>query len=92
MSGFFLIKNLFIPIICSYIAENKKQMIQNGVFILKQDATVTTDMSFPKGQEFEMIAGVIYMGGFPLQTNLQSLVKNWMDNNQNLFLNDTRNF
>jgi len=85
-------KNLFIPIICSYIVTNKKQMIQNGVFRLKKDATVIDDLTFQKGQEIEVIAGVVYMGGFPLQLNLQSLIKNWMDNNQDLFINDTRNF
>ena len=67
-------------------------MIQNGVFRLKEDATVIDDMQFKAGQEFEVIAGVIYMSGFPLQFNLQSLVKNWMDNNPQLFANDTRNF
>ena len=67
-------------------------MIQNGVFRLKQDATVMDDLVFRKGQEFELIGGVIYMGGFPPQTNLQGLIKRWMDNNQNLFINDTRDF
>ena len=67
-------------------------MIQNGVFRLKRDATVTDDLEFKMGQEFELIGGVIYMGGFPLQTNLQGLIKRWMDNNQNLFINDTRDF
>lgn len=67
-------------------------MMNNGVFRLKNDATLTHGIEFKKGQEIELIAGVIYMGGFPLQTNLQGVVKNWMDNNQNLFENDTRNF
>ena len=67
-------------------------MIQNGVFRLKQEATIIDDMTLPKGQEIELIAGVVYMGGFMVQTNLQSLIKNWMDNNPHLFINDTRNF
>ena len=67
-------------------------MIQNGVFRLKKDATVIDDMVFEKGQEFEVIAGVIYMGGFPLQLNLQKLIKGWMNKNPTLFTNDTRNF
>jgi hypothetical protein len=67
-------------------------MIQNGVFRLKKDATVIDDMEFQKGQEFEVIAGVVYMGGFPLQLNLQKLIKDWMNKNPTLFINDTRNF
>ena len=66
--------------------------LQNGVFRLKKDSTVMDGLELKAGQEIELIAGVIYMGGFPLQTNLQVLVKNWMDNNSNLFENDTRDF
>lgn len=67
-------------------------MIQNGVFRLKKDVTVIDDLHLKEGQEIELIAGVVYMGGFPLQLNLQSIIKNWMDDNQDLFINDTRNF
>ena len=66
--------------------------MKNGVFKLKEDVTLIEGMNFKIGQEFELIAGVVYMGGFPLQLNLQSLIKNWMDNNPHLFTNDTRNF
>jgi len=67
-------------------------MIQNGVFRLKRDTTVADGLEFKTGQEFEVIAGVVYMGGFPLQLNLQKLIKGWMDKNPQLFINDTRNF
>lgn len=66
--------------------------IQNGVFRLTKDSSPMTDINFKAGQEFELIAGVIYMGGFPLQTNFQTVIKNWMDANPTLFENDTRNF
>jgi hypothetical protein len=67
-------------------------MIQNGVFRLKKDSVVMDGMEFKAGQEIELIAGVVYMGGFPLQLNFQSLIKKWMDSNRTLFENDTRNF
>tara|TARA_R110000796_G_scaffold248124_2_gene374539 strand:- start:3608 stop:3823 length:216 start_codon:yes stop_codon:yes gene_type:complete len=65
---------------------------QNGVFRLKKDSAPMDGIEFKAGQEIELIAGVIYMGGFPLQTNFQVTIKNWMDANPSLFENDTRNF
>ena len=67
-------------------------MIQNGVFRLTTDSIVMDGMSFKAGQEFEVIAGVVYMGGFPLQLNLQVLIKDWMSKNISILVNDTRNF
>lgn len=66
--------------------------IQNGVFRLTKDSTVMDGVEFKSGQEFELIGGVIYMGGFPLQTNFQGVIKKWMDTNPTLFQNDTRDF
>lgn len=66
--------------------------LQNGVFRLKKDSKIIDGVEFKAGQEIELIGGVIYMGGFPLQTNFQSLIKGWMDNNPTLFENDTRDF
>ena len=66
--------------------------LKNGVFRLKKDVTIMDGMDFKEGQEIELIGGVVYMGGFPLPANFQPLIKNWMDNNQNLLINDTRNF
>jgi len=67
-------------------------MIQNGVFRLTKDSIVMDGMDFKAGQEFEVIAGVVYMGGFPLQLNLQALIKDWMSKNMSILVNDTRNF
>jgi hypothetical protein len=67
-------------------------MIQNGVFRLTKDSIVMDGMDFKAGQEFEVIAGVVYMGGFPLQLNLQALIKDWMSKNMPILVNDTRNF
>jgi len=66
--------------------------IQNGVFRLTKDSSPMEGINFKAGQEIELIAGVIYIGGFPLQTNFQVVIKKWIDANPTLFENDTRNF
>ena len=92
--GFFLLKTCFFRFFVVTLHKDYKIMknLQNGVFRLKKDSTVMDGLELKAGQEIELIAGVIYMGGFPLQTNFQIVVKNWMDKNPTLFENDTRNF
>ena len=63
----------------------------NGtVYRLKQDVTVAKGMDLKAGQELEMVMGVVYMGGFPLPFDMQPLFMNFINNNKNLFIDDTR--
>ena len=65
-------------------------MLANGVYRLKQDVTVSGDLKFKSSQEFEIVQNVVYMGGFPISREVQSLIFNWMDKNQTLFQTDNR--
>jgi hypothetical protein len=63
----------------------------NGtVYRLKQDVTVAKGMDLKAGQELEVVMGVVYMGGFPLPFEMQQLFVKFIDNNKNLFVDDTR--
>jgi len=65
-------------------------MIIAKVFKLTQDAKPRKDFDFKKGQEFEIVMNVVYMNGFPVPRELQSLFYNWIITNENLFKDDTR--
>ena len=71
--------------------------ISNAVFRLKHGATVRIpgipdEMTFINGEEFQIVADVVYMRGFPLPPGMQVAVIDWIDKNKNLFIGDTRNF
>ena len=61
----------------------------NGVFKLKQDASMGRDLNFTAGQEFELVNRVVYMGGHPVPPNMQGMFLNWITGNPNLFQNVT---
>ena len=67
-------------------------MLKDGVYVLKQDATVYEDLKFPKDQEIEIVNKVVYIGGYYLPPGLQSKVITWMENNKELLMTDNRNF
>ena len=66
--------------------------MKDGVYQLKKDSSLQNNLEFKKGQEFELVGGVLYMQGFPIPFNMQATITSWMNANQHLFLNDTRNF
>lgn len=71
--------------------------ISNSVFRLKHGATIQVPgipdaMTFINGEEFQIVADVLYMRGFPLPGGMQGPMINWVINNKNLFVGDTRNF
>jgi hypothetical protein len=66
--------------------------MKNGVYKLKKDAKLSNGVEFKKGQEFEVVDTVVYMGGHPLDFRAQNMVLSWMKSNKELFINDTRNF
>jgi len=65
-------------------------MVKNGIYILKQDATVKGDLKLQKNQEIGVSNTIIYMGGFPLDSRYQETVLTWMSQNLNLFILDNR--
>jgi len=64
--------------------------MKNGVYKLIKNATLQNGMTFNTGQEFEIVNGVLYMGGFPLDFRAQGTILKWMEANKHLFNNDTR--
>lgn len=71
--------------------------IVNRVFRLKRPHTLTSPslpnpLNFKGGDEFHIVADVVYMGGFPLPANLQKFITDWIMGNQHLFVEDTRHF
>jgi hypothetical protein len=63
----------------------------NGqVYRLKKDAEVTKGLSLKAGQELEIVMNVVYMGGFPIPPDMQTLFLNFIKNNKELFVDDTR--
>jgi len=71
--------------------------ISNAVFRLKHGATVQIPgipdpLVLPNGQEFQIVADVVYMNGFPLSPGMQKPIIDWILANKVLFVPDTRNF
>lgn len=63
----------------------------NGiVYRLKRNAILGNGIELKAGQELEIVMGVVYMGGFPLPFDMQPLFMNFINNNKNLFIDDTR--
>jgi hypothetical protein len=64
----------------------------NAIKILKSDQTVVKGLDFKKGTEFHVIGEVVYMGGHLLQKNVNKLIYDWINNNPELFMIETRHF
>lgn len=71
-------------------------MITQKILVLKQDAELgKLDLKFPKGTEFEIVADIVYMGGYPIPLNTQKMIYDWLVanmNNKNMFNEDLRRF
>ena len=67
-------------------------MIKNKVVKLKQDVEVAKGMPLPAGQEIEIVMDVVYVNGHMVPPDFQSLFLNFVNNNPNLFVDDTRNW
>jgi hypothetical protein len=66
--------------------------IANKVYRLNKSVNIAHGLQFNAGQEFEIVMDVVYMGGFPLPSNLQTYMFNWITGNPELFKDDTRIF
>lgn len=69
----------------------------NKVFRLKKPMEVKFQnipqaLQFKLGEEFHIVADVLYMNGFPLPPAFQQPIINWIESNPKLFVDDTRQF
>ena len=74
-----------------------KRSIADRVFRLKTAENVRLegmpqDMEFQSGEEFHIVADVVYMRGFPLPAPMQKPVFDWILGNEKKFVDDTRLF
>lgn len=66
--------------------------ISRKVYRLKQDAQITKNIKLKRGDEIEVVRDVVYMGGYPFPPGVQKIFLDWVLNNQNILLDDTRSF
>lgn len=70
--------------------------VVDSVYRLKNDYTLKfpnmDDISLNGGQEFHIVADVLYMGGYPLPAGLQTAMIDWIMNNPALFIGDNRSW
>ena len=69
----------------------------NKVFRLKKPMEISLRnipeaLKFKLGEEFHIVLDVLYMNGHPLPRMFQTSLISWIESNQNLFLDDTRQF
>jgi len=65
-------------------------MITNKVIRLNKEHTIVgTKLVFQTNQEFEIVRDVVYMGGFPLPPEFQSIMLKWIMDNPTLFKDRT---
>jgi hypothetical protein len=73
-----------------------KVKITNKVFRLKHKKEITAPngdmLKFKSGEEFHIVADVLYMNGYLIPSGLQTFLINWVTNNKILFVEDTRIF
>jgi hypothetical protein len=72
-----------------------KKLIGDRVFRLKYAETlnlpeIPQPMEFADGEEFHIVAGVLYMKGFPLPGGMQRPLMEWILNNPRKFVSDNR--
>ena len=69
----------------------------NKVFRLVKPMTINfkgipEPLVFKLGEEFHIVADVLYMNGFPLPAPFQKPIIDWIEGNPRLFVDDTRQF
>lgn len=73
-----------------------KVKYNNKVFRLRKPMKVSfpgipEPLDFKIGEEFHIVADVLYMNGFPLDAPFQYPLIDWIEKNPKLFVDDTRN-
>lgn len=71
-------------------------MIKQKILRLLKDSDLGKyDMKFPAGTDFEIVADVVYMSGYPIPLEFQKFVYTWLTSNmddKNMFFEDLRRF
>ena len=62
------------------------------VLKLLKETTLQNGVKFPAGQELEVVMDVVYVGGYILPPNMQTLTLRWINENPNLFEDVTKNW
>ena len=62
------------------------------VLKLLKETTLQNGVKFPAGQELEVVMDVVYVGGYILPPNMQTLTLRWINENPNLFEEVTKNW
>lgn len=65
-------------------------MIKSKVYKLKNDTEIASGMPLKAGQELEICYDVVYVNGNIVPPQMQPLFYNWITQNPNLFIDDTR--
>lgn len=65
-------------------------MIKEKVYRLTKNVEVARNMPLQAGQEIEVVMDVVYINGFPLQPELQSLFLRFVNENQNILEDVTK--
>lgn len=70
--------------------------VVDSVYRLKNDYELKfpniDNISLKGGQEFHIVADVLYMHGYPLEAGLQTPMIDWIMNNPSLFIGDNRSW
>ena len=60
------------------------------VYTLKQDAVVGNNLKLDAGQQFGIMGGVVYMNNSKLSENIQKTIFDFINDNQELFTNNSK--
>jgi hypothetical protein len=63
--------------------------MKNKIYRVKQDADGPDGIKFRRGEDIQIVRGMVYMGGFPISPGYQKVVMDWINNNLDLFTDIT---
>lgn len=63
--------------------------MNNKVYRVKEDVSGPLGIDFKKGQELQIVRGMVYMGGFPVSPGFQKGLMEWVSKNTNLLIDIT---
>lgn len=66
--------------------------MKNKVLRVKEAAELQNGITFPKGQEIEIVENVVYVNGYMFPPAMQGIVYGWITRNPTLFEDDTRDW
>jgi hypothetical protein len=57
-------------------------MVENVIYNVIEDVAGPSGINFKKGQEIQIVRGMVYMGGHPLAPQYQDSVLKWVETNK----------